>query len=260
MEIWSGDNFTGNRAECTGACDITRLGAVGNDRARSAKCSCAAPKTTRKLKTETIFELLHRFSFRNNSAAPTPPPTKAPIEPTTTPNAKLAMPQYCASVQPSDRVDCAGLFPGNNAVHNKAGCESLGCCHSPINVPGPWCFQAPWTPVRGRRSVDNPQTMSEFIGEWVPVEIGQSKLSDNQYEFYMNVNGITVHKVELENPKIIDGAQIFAAPPNMEAARGTELKNIFFNSRRLPLPISAKSGDAETEGRAMAKIFQGRYL
>ena len=101
--------------------------------------------------------------------------------------------------------------------------------------------------------------MSELIGEWIPVEIGQSKLSDNQYEFYMNVNGITVHKVELENPKTIDGAQIFAAPPNMEAARGTELKNIFFNSQRLPLPLSAKSGDAETEGRAMAKDFQGRY-
>merc|ERR1711917_11581 len=111
--------------------------------------------------------------------------------------------------------------------------------------------------------------MSELIGEWVPVEIGQSKLpnrpigesqfSDNQYEFYMNVNGITVHKVEVENPKTIDGAQIFAAPPNMEAARGTELKNIFFNSQRLPLPISAKSGDAETEGRAMAKDNSGWY-
>ena len=234
MEIWSGDNFTGDRAECTGGCDISRLGSVGNDRARYAKCSCPAPTTF---------------------PPPTAPPTKAPTEPPTTPNQA----QYCSSVKPSDRVDCAGLFPGNHAVHNKAGCESLGCCHSPIKVPGPWCFQAPWTPIRGRRSVDNPQTMSELVGEWVPVEIGQSKLSDNQYEFYMNVNGITVHKVELENPKTIDGAQIFAAPPNMEAARGTELKNIFFNSQRLPLPLSAKSGDAETEGRAMAKDFQGRY-
>ena len=101
--------------------------------------------------------------------------------------------------------------------------------------------------------------MSQLIGQWVPIEIGQSKISDNEYEFYMNVNGITVHKVELDHPKTIDGAKIYAAPPNMEAAYGNELRNIFFNSQRLPLPISAKSGDAETSGRAMAKEFQGRY-
>ena len=41
MEIWSGLNFTGDRAECTGACGITQLGSVGNDRARSARCTCA---------------------------------------------------------------------------------------------------------------------------------------------------------------------------------------------------------------------------
>ena len=40
LEIWSGDNFTGNRAECTGNCDIDKLGSVGNDKARSARCSC----------------------------------------------------------------------------------------------------------------------------------------------------------------------------------------------------------------------------
>ena len=39
LEIWSGENFTGDRAECTGECDM-KLGAVGNDRARSAKCTC----------------------------------------------------------------------------------------------------------------------------------------------------------------------------------------------------------------------------
>lgn len=95
--------------------------------------------------------------------------------------------------------------------------------------------------------------MSELIGEWVSIEIGQSKVSDSEYEFYINVNGITVHKVELENPEIIDAAKIYATPPNMEAANGNELRNIFFNSQRLPLPLSAKSGDAETSGRAMAK-------
>ena len=40
LEIWSGDNFTGNRAECTGNCDKDKLGSVGNDKARSARCSC----------------------------------------------------------------------------------------------------------------------------------------------------------------------------------------------------------------------------
>ena len=95
--------------------------------------------------------------------------------------------------------------------------------------------------------------MSELIGEWVSIEIGQSKVSDSEYEFYINVNGITVHKVELENPEIIDAAKIYATPPNMEAANGNELRNIFFNSQRLPLPLSAKSGVAETSGRAMAK-------
>ena len=50
LEIWSGDNFTGDRSECTGDCRIFNLGSVGNDRARSAKCSCAAPTTTRKWK------------------------------------------------------------------------------------------------------------------------------------------------------------------------------------------------------------------
>ena len=53
LEIWSGDNFTGDRSECTGACDMGSvdddgLGSVGNDRARSAKCSCTAPKPPRK--------------------------------------------------------------------------------------------------------------------------------------------------------------------------------------------------------------------
>ena len=64
LEIWSGDNFTGNRADCTGACDISHLGSVGNDRARSAKCTCEAkplPKTTRELKTNTIFGLKLAF-------------------------------------------------------------------------------------------------------------------------------------------------------------------------------------------------------
>ena len=55
--------------------------------------------------------------------------------------------EYCPTVEPSDRVDCAELFPDNQAVHNKGGCESLGCCHHPINVAGPHCFQAPWTPT-----------------------------------------------------------------------------------------------------------------
>ena len=44
LEIWSGENFTGDHAECTDACDMHDLGAVGNDRARSAKCTCDAPK------------------------------------------------------------------------------------------------------------------------------------------------------------------------------------------------------------------------
>lgn len=96
-----------------------------------------------RLKSLRIF-----FSFRNNSAKPTAPPTP----PATTPSLEQYQAEYCPTVKPSDRVDCAGLFPGNHAVHNKAGCESLGCCHNPINVAGPWCFQAPWTPTRGRRS------------------------------------------------------------------------------------------------------------
>ena len=61
LEIWSGDNFTGNRADCTGACGILDLGSVGNDRARSAKCSCEATNTTRELKTNTIFGLKLAF-------------------------------------------------------------------------------------------------------------------------------------------------------------------------------------------------------
>ena len=40
LEIWSSVDFTGNHAECTGACDHWYLGSVGNDRARSAKCTC----------------------------------------------------------------------------------------------------------------------------------------------------------------------------------------------------------------------------
>jgi len=40
MEIWSGENYTGNRSECTGSCNFDHLGSVGNDRARSAKCIC----------------------------------------------------------------------------------------------------------------------------------------------------------------------------------------------------------------------------
>ena len=54
LEIWSGENFTGDRAECTSACDYSNLGSVGNDRARSGKCTCAAPETTRELKIKTI--------------------------------------------------------------------------------------------------------------------------------------------------------------------------------------------------------------
>ena len=39
IEIWSGENFSGSRAVCTGECDM-QLGSVGNDRAKSAKCTC----------------------------------------------------------------------------------------------------------------------------------------------------------------------------------------------------------------------------
>ena len=68
LEIWSGDNFTGDRAECTSACDVSSLGSVGNDKAQSAKCTCAAPKTTRELKINTIsnsdwFKLSHKKSL-----------------------------------------------------------------------------------------------------------------------------------------------------------------------------------------------------
>ena len=69
MEIWSGDNFTGNRAECTAACDINRLGSVGNDRTRSARCTCGTPATTttRKLKTNTFIT---QTNFSSNTKSP----------------------------------------------------------------------------------------------------------------------------------------------------------------------------------------------
>ena len=68
LEIWNGENFTGARAECTSACDVSSLGSVGNDKAQSAKCTCAAPKTTRELKINTIsnsdwFKLFHKKSL-----------------------------------------------------------------------------------------------------------------------------------------------------------------------------------------------------
>ena len=125
MEIWSGDNFTGNKAECTGSCDISNLGSVGNDRARSAKCSCAQPTTTTEMPT--------------TETATTEWTTTMTTDWTHTFSTEESREDICAAVKPSERVDCANLFPGNHAVHNKAGCESLGCCHSPIDVPGPWC-------------------------------------------------------------------------------------------------------------------------
>ena len=99
-------------------------------------------KAVRNGFNSSLKSIRNFFSFGNNSGPPT----------TTTAITTPSPAEYCPTVKPSDRVDCAGLFPGNDAVHNKAGCEALGCCHSPINVAGPWCFQAPWTPIRGRRS------------------------------------------------------------------------------------------------------------
>ena len=49
LEIWSGENFTGDRFECTDACDMNDLGSVGNDGARSAKCYCEASTTIGEL-------------------------------------------------------------------------------------------------------------------------------------------------------------------------------------------------------------------
>ena len=54
MEIWSGEHFTRKRAECTSDCNDSNMGRVGNDGAQSAKCTCAAPETTRELKINKI--------------------------------------------------------------------------------------------------------------------------------------------------------------------------------------------------------------
>ena len=63
LEIWSGDDFNGDHAECTGNCDIDKLGSVGNDKARSARCSCYQSreffkcfKTQIKRKRNTFFK------------------------------------------------------------------------------------------------------------------------------------------------------------------------------------------------------------
>ena len=40
LEIWSEENFNGYHAECTGDCGIEKLGFVGDNNARSARCSC----------------------------------------------------------------------------------------------------------------------------------------------------------------------------------------------------------------------------
>ena len=65
MTIWSGEYFTGDQFECTDACDVSYLGSVGNDAARSAKCTCEA--LTSIGESNQIMDILQYLGVKSES-------------------------------------------------------------------------------------------------------------------------------------------------------------------------------------------------
>ena len=55
--------------------------------------------------------------------------------------------------------------------------------------------------------------MSDLIGQWVPIEVGQYSISETEFKFYISINDITVHEADNRSRVVIEGAKLWAAAP-----------------------------------------------
>ena len=62
------------------------------------------------------------------------------------------------------------------------------------------------------------------LNEWVSVEIGQRQEND-KILYYTRVNGVNVHEIQNDSPKVIRGLMLYFSNNFHDAAEGAKIRN-----------------------------------